>query len=45
MLIEVMVDNPNGLMSFRVDRLDVRSQDKLEEIITPRYLNELTCSS
>ena len=24
MLIEVMVNDPNGLMSFRADRLDVR---------------------
>ena len=45
MLIEVIVDDTNGLTSFRGDRLDVRSHDKLEEIITSTYLNELTCSS
>ena len=39
MLIEVTVDGPNSLTSFRPNILD------LEEIITLRYLNELIHSS
>ena len=45
MLIEVMVDGPNSLMNFWGKNWMWKIIDKLVEIITLRYLNELTHSS
>ena len=46
MPIEVTVDDSNNLTRFSVDILDVkRDRDKLEVIIIPKYLKELTHSS
>ena len=42
MLIDVSADDHNGLKSFRANRLDGENHDKLEVIITPRYLNKST---
>ena len=46
MLIEVTVDDSNSFTSFSTDILDVkRDHDKLEVVIIPKYLKELTRSS
>ena len=45
MLIEVTVDDSNSLMSLEQKNCMWGDHDKLEVIIIPRYLKELTCSS